>query len=111
MTAERDIPELIAYTTELLVVYCFDFSKFPEVLTGGTLSSPAVPAVTNVTIGTPEVLASDFYEGSTSGPVAVASGKGVKVTLSSTTAARYSIACNVVIDGVTRTKRMIFDVR
>jgi hypothetical protein len=113
---DRDIPAKILYTTEVGAVFCFDFSRFPEVLSGGTLSAPAVPAVSGVTIGSPAVLTADFYEGPTTGPVAVASGKGVKVTLASTTVGRYTVACNVLVtmpdaSTVTRTKRLLLDVR
>jgi hypothetical protein len=110
VASDRDIPEKTQYTTESLVVYCFDFSRFPEVLNGGTLSSPTMAVVASVTQGTPAVLTADFQEGSTDGPVAVASGKGVKVAVTCTTAGRYQLACSVTItlDAVTtvRTKRL-----
>lgn len=92
MSAERDEPTLTHYTTEAPVV-CFDFSRFPEVLSGGTLSNPQMTAVANVTFAGTEVLTEDFYDGGTSGPATVASGKGVKVKVTCTTAGKYTLAC------------------
>jgi hypothetical protein len=54
-------------------LYVFDFSSFPEVLAGETLSAPSVPAVSGLTIGSPAVT-SVIRDG-------IAAGKAVEVTI------------------------------
>lgn len=111
MPADRDVQEETQYTTEALAVYCFDFSKFPEVLNGETLGSPAMATVANVTQGAPTVLTSEFREGSATGSVTVAAGKGVKVAVTCTTVGRYTLACSVLMSGgTTRTRRLVLNV-
>jgi hypothetical protein len=78
------------------VSYLFDFSAFPEVKAGGTLSSPSVPAVTGLTIGSPAVTAVERDD--------VAAGQGVQVLISGGTATTtYDVECSAAISGgVTR---------
>lgn len=72
--------------------YVFDFSQFPEVVDGETLSSPTVPAVSGLAIGSPTVL--------TSAVDYVASGKGIKVTISGGTAGTsYTVVCRATTSG------------
>lgn len=79
--------------------YGFDFSQFPEVAAGETLSSPSVSvSPSGPTIGTPEVIAADYYPGG--GATMIRSGKGVKVTISGGTAATsYTLSCTVTSSG------------
>jgi hypothetical protein len=60
-----DVAAQVSYETRTLrrgetVLYLFDFSNFPEVTAGGTLSAPDVPAVAGLTIGTPAVTAAEL---------------------------------------------------
>lgn len=82
---------LTKYAVEV-VSYQFDFSDFPEVVAGETLSSPNVPAVSGLTIGTPAVTVAE-RDG-------VAAGKGVAVTVSGGTAGTtYTITATAVTSG------------
>jgi hypothetical protein len=75
----------------------FDFSNFPEVVAGETLSAPSTPAVAGVTFGTPTVLAAAFtYD---EDGAQVASGKGVKVNVTGGTAGEYVVRCVVTASG------------
>lgn len=85
------------YAAEV-ISYGFDFSNFPEVEAGEALSSPSTPAVSGLTVGTPEVTSADFYPGVGLPPIP--SGKGVKVTISGGTAgATYLVVCRVATSG------------
>jgi hypothetical protein len=79
-------------TTEV-VSYLFDFSNFPEVVAGETLSSPSVSSSpSGLTVGTPAVTAAE-RDG-------VAAGEGVAVTVSGGTASTtYSLECSVTTSG------------
>lgn len=94
MVGQRDTPEWTHYTTEAPVV-CFDFSKFPEVLAGGTLSNPVMATVSNVTFSGTAVLTAEFAEGATSGAADVQAGKGVSTKITCTVAGRYELTCTV----------------
>lgn len=73
-------------------LYVFDFSAFPELAAGETLSSPSVPAVSGLVIGTPQVT-----EVTRDG---VAAGKAVEVTISGGTSdTTYEVACSVSTSG------------
>lgn len=75
-----------------VVLYLFDFSNFPEVVSGETLSSPSVPAVPGLTIGTPAVT-SEIRDG-------IAAGKAVEVTISGGAADTiYEVQCAVATSG------------
>lgn len=80
------------YTGEFRA-FCFDFSNAPEVVAGETLSSPTVTvSPSGPTIGSPSVLSSAFDD--------VASGKGIKVTVSGGTAGTtYTLTCTVTTSG------------
>jgi hypothetical protein len=84
------------YTGELRCVG-FDFSEFPEVVEGETLSSPSVSADPGLTAGSPEVLTADFVPGD--GDPTIASGKGVKVSLTASAAGTYDVTCQVTTSG------------
>lgn len=71
----------------------FDFSLEGSVKDGATLSSPSVPAVSGLTIGTPSVLSTDFNDGGAN-KRKIAAGKGVKVRISGTPGS-YDLVCLV----------------
>ena len=79
--------------------YGFDFSKFPEVMSGETLSSPTVTvSPTGPTIGTPTVTTVPFDPGR--GAELIQTGKGVKVSVSAGTAGvSYTLTCTVTTSG------------
>ncbi len=73
-------------------VYCFDFTREPELIAGETLDTPTVPAVSGLTIGSPSVLAAAFD--------GVQAGKGVKVQVSGGTAGTvYEVECRCTTSG------------
>ncbi len=77
-----------------VISYLFDYSNFPEVLAGETLSSPTVTATvgSGLTIGTPNVTLVERDE--------VAAGEGVEVTISSGTAGTtYTLECRCTTSG------------
>jgi hypothetical protein len=81
-----------------VILYVFDFSRFPELVAGETLSSPSIPAVSGLTIGTPTVTVADQVVFS-NGQV-VEAGQGVQVTVSGGTAATtYSLECHCTTSG------------
>lgn len=108
----RPVETHIQYTTEAAIVYCFDFTNYSEVLGGATLSNPVIPAVSGITFGTPTVLTATFTQYNSDGTTTtVASGKGVKVAITCTTAGRYTVDCKVdESGGATLTRRMTFSV-
>lgn len=66
--------------------YLFDFTVFPEIAAGETISSASVPAVSGLTIGTPAVTTA-IKDG-------VAAGKAVQVTISGgTDQTTYTVSC------------------
>lgn len=79
--------------TSETVSYLFDFSRFPEVKAGETLSSPSVTASpSGLTVGSPAVTAA-ARDG-------VPAGQGVAVTISSGSAsATYSLECLATTSG------------
>jgi hypothetical protein len=86
VTEARTDWELTFFRGEVGGVYCADFSGFPEVAAGDTLSNPTVVLSSGpslMTIGTPEINAADFQELSVDGNVekTVPAGKGSKVKL------------------------------
>lgn len=77
--------------------FVFDYSNFPEVVAGETLSAPAITAVSGLTFGSPAVLAAPFVydeDGST-----VATGKGVSVLVTAAAAGDYDVTCLVTASG------------
>jgi hypothetical protein len=81
-----------------VILFVFDFSRFPELVAGETLSSPSVPAVSGLTIGSPTVTVADQVVFS-NGQV-VAAGQGVQVTVSGGTASTtYAIECHCTTSG------------
>jgi hypothetical protein len=94
MSADRDIPAITHYTTEAPVV-CFDFSKFPELLSGGSMSNPVMTPVTGITFTGTAVLTVPFYEGDSTAAPAVAVGKGVSTKVLCTVPGTYVLACTV----------------
>lgn len=91
MAGEIVIPVLEKIEAESRV-YLFDFSRYSEVLNGETLSSPTIPAVSGITIGSPTIMSADLD--------GVPSGKGVKVLISSGSAGTtYTIDCRVTTSG------------
>lgn len=91
--ATKTIP---AYTGELYTI-AFDFQDFPEIEAGETISSPAIAAVSGVTIGTPAVNTVDFYPGR--GARMIPAGKGVIVTVYTLTAGTYTLNCTASFSG------------
>jgi hypothetical protein len=88
---EIHIPTLEKIAAEARA-YVFDFSRYPEVISGETISSPVTPAVSGLTIGSPTVTSATID--------GVPSGKGVKVTISSGTAGTtYTVDCRVTTSG------------
>jgi hypothetical protein len=86
MTADWDTNEVVDWA--------YDFSNFPEIVAGETIASCAVPAVSGLTIGTPEVLAAEFD--------GIAAGEGVKVRISSNAAVAgttYAHECRATFSG------------
>lgn len=74
------------------VEYLFDFTPFPEIVAGETISSVSVPAVSGLTIGSPAVTAA-LTDG-------VAAGKGVEVAISGGTAGTtYAVSCRATMSG------------
>lgn len=72
--------------------FVFDFSKHAEVIAGETLSSPSVPTVSGLTIGTPAVISSAVDQ--------IPQGKGVQVLISGGTAGTtYTVDCKVNTSG------------
>ncbi len=92
-------------TAAEVVVFVFDFSNFPEIVAGETISSTTVPAVSGITIGTPAVLTEE-----TDG---VPEGEGVAVTISAgTVGTDYTVDCRIVTSGgSTRAVRGVVAVR
>jgi hypothetical protein len=80
------------------ILFVFDFSRFPEVVGGETLSNPTVDAVAGLTIGAPAVTTTDqvvFSNGQK-----VAAGKGVQVAISGGTAGQtYALECHAATSG------------
>jgi hypothetical protein len=86
-------------TTET-ILYVFDFSRFPELVAGETISSPSVPASspTGLTIGSPTVTVADQVVFTNGG--VVEAGQGVQVTLSGGTAGvTYALECSITTSG------------
>lgn len=74
------------------ILYVFNFEDFAEVVAGETLSSPSVPAVSGLTIGTPTVTTTVIDD--------VPIGKGVQCLISGGTAGiTYSVDCFVTMSG------------
>lgn len=73
-------------------LYEFDFSSFAEVVAGETLSSPSVPAVTGLTIGTPSVSGSSIL-------VSISGGTAGGGTRLSTGITAYVVTCTVTTSG------------
>lgn len=71
--------------------YVWEFGPRREMEAGETISSPSIPAVSGVTIGSPAVLTAAFD--------GVAIGAGVKATVTSSTAGTYTITCQVTTSG------------
>lgn len=75
-----------------VVLFVFDFSNFPEVEAGETLSNPSVPAVSGLTIGSPAITAAE-----TDG---IAAGKALQVSISGGTAGTdYTVSAYVTTSG------------
>lgn len=85
-----------AYTGELYTVG-FDYQDFPEIEEGETLSSPAIAAVSGVTFGAPTVTTEDFNPGP--GCRTIPAGKGVIVTITTSTAGTYTLNCTASFSG------------
>lgn len=100
------------YASEAAVIYCFDFTNFPEVLSGQTISTPVMPAVSGVTFGTPTITAATFTQYNPNGTTStVAAGKGVLVAITIAAAGVYTIDCTVVPSGGGKlARRVIFEV-
>ena len=74
------------------VAYLVDFSRVPEWAAGETLSSPSVPAVSGLTIGSPSVTAAEKD--------AIEAGAAVQVTISGGTAdTEYQVKCYATFSG------------
>lgn len=77
-----------------VISYLFDFSNFPEVVAGETLSNPTVTVTvgSGLTVGSPAVTTVERDE--------VAAGAGVAVTVSSgTPGTTYTLECKVTTSG------------
>jgi hypothetical protein len=88
------------------VAFLFDFSNFPEVAAGGTLSSPAVPAVTGLTFGTPAVTAAELD--------GIPAGEAVQVTVTAgedTEDGNYAVWCYATVGGSRRAVKGVVAVR
>ena len=79
------------YVNEKEVVGFDYFSSFPAIQAGETLSNVRVPAVSGLTIGTPEVTTEDFFMGAGRGWIRA--GKGVTCTFKATLAGTYVVTC------------------
>lgn len=79
------------YVNEKEVVGFDYYSSFPAIQAGETLSNVRVPAVSGLTIGTPEVNASRFFMGGGRGYIEI--GKGVVCTFKATVAGTYVVTC------------------
>lgn len=89
--SEIHIPTLEKIVAEQRA-YVFDFSKYSELQSGETISSPVVPSVSGLTIGSPS-LTTVVIDG-------VPIGKGVKVTISGGSAGEtYTVDCQVTTSG------------
>lgn len=76
--------------------FVFDFTTFSELEAGETISSPSVPAVSGLTIGSPSVTTEDVIEDGHT----VAAGKGVQVSIGGGTAGTsYTVNCTVSTSG------------
>ena len=99
------------------IVYCFDFSNERSVAGGATIASPLVQITDGaslVTLGTPEVLTSDFEDVDENGNVGdtVSIGKGVKVAVTpGSTKGQCTVSCRVT-DSTTQkpVRKVIFKV-
>lgn len=92
-TRPKDASEAIAFV--------FDFSRFPEVVAGGELTSPVVDPVSGLTIGAAAV--TDAAEVVFPNGATVAAGKGVKAAISGGTAGTtYALECRATIGGSVR---------
>jgi plastocyanin len=83
------LPQVVTLHDEETRYLQFDFSDFPEVNAGATLSSPAMSTVTGLTFGSPAVTST-----ATDG---VTAGKGVVVQVTASTAGTYTIYCTVTL--------------
>lgn len=101
--ADLQIPTLPKIASELRT-FVFDFTTYAELEAGETISSPSVPAVTGLTIGTPTVTTSAIDD--------VAAGKAVQCNLSGGTAGTtYTVNCSVTTSGgATLTRRVYLKV-
>jgi hypothetical protein len=78
-----------------VVLYLFNFTKFPELRAGETISTPVVPAVSGLTIGSPAVTTVE-RDG-------ITAGKAVEVTISGgTSGTTYEVECYVNTSGGSR---------
>lgn len=92
MPAAFPAPSKIKGPSEIRT-YLFDFSNFPEVAGGGTLSFPTAPAVAGLTFGTATITTADDDD--------VDAGKGVWLRVSGGTAdTDYTIAVRVTVTDV-----------
>lgn len=85
--------KLSKYPAEI-ISYLFDFSKFPEVIAGETLSSPAISVAdpSGLTVGSPAVTLV-VRDG-------IAAGKGVQVTISAGSSGEtYTVQCDATTSG------------
>lgn len=89
--AVREVPVVGAFPSEEGAFYLFDFQYFAEVIGGQTLSSPTVPAVSGLTIGSPSVTAT-AVDG-------CPAGKGVLVAIHGSAVGEYTVECTVTLSG------------
>jgi hypothetical protein len=92
--AQQFIPTLPALTGAVRT-YVFPYDTFAEVEAGETISSPSVPAVSGLTIGSPSITSADITQDGRT----IAAGKAVQVQITSPTAGTYTVNCSVTSSG------------
>lgn len=100
--------DLIQYDTRVkdaseVILFIFDFTRFPEVVAGGTLTSPTIDASSPVGLTLGSATVTDADEVVDSAGTVVDAGKGLKVTVSGGTAGtEYTLEARATVSGATR---------
>ena len=97
------VPQVVTLHDEETRYLQFDFSDFPEVKAGATLSSPTMQSVSGLTFGSPTV-SNAITDG-------VPAGQGVLVQVTASTAGTYVFYCKATFstggDGSVRVKVIV----